>query len=144
MVRLLASLAQRDFSSKHPSIFSFYGAHLVNGLSRKGTCVLRASPRQEIQLERALRLEFILERSLSCALPTADPAPFSLPARSTRLSLARVVTNSSLGKAPSPWAIRLLPLLLPLLLPPSVTPSVPFSQSRVVLSEVDTNKKRPL
>lgn len=41
------------------------GAHLVRGLSRNGTCVLRASPRQDMQFERALRLEFMRDLSLS-------------------------------------------------------------------------------
>lgn len=66
--------------------------HLVSTLSRKGTCVLSVSPRQEMQLESALRLELILHLSSSCPSFPEQPRYFSLPARSTSLSTARVVT----------------------------------------------------
>lgn len=73
--------------------------HLVRGLSRNGTCVLPVSPRHEMQFDSALRLELIFKRSRSWPSPSTEPRqaalpPFSLPAKSTKQSLARVFITS--------------------------------------------------
>lgn len=111
-----------------------------------------------MQFERALRLELMRDLSLSCAslLPSpgvgGDPAracdgdaplsaprcahtrPFSLPARSTRLSFARVVTTAETNVSPPPLltlvlASRTISRSLHVLLPSSPTSALLLSSS---------------